>query len=254
MYTLEDVKMVQKRLLEMAVTIRDILDSNNIPYFITYGTLLGAIRHKGFIPWDDDFDFYLFDDSYDKALDCLRNSLPADLFLEYFDSEPNYFHGWAHVKDFKSYTECDLFPQDGAYEHKGISVDLYKMHSATEHTQKKVLIQEHIAYLNRRFSKGLLEEEIYNTRKELLEKELSKEEDYIASLSNFGRPAYAMPSLYKDSMLKEDIFPLKRAEFENTYFLIPNKAELLLEQCYGDYMKLPPLDKRHPHYSCVKFY
>ena len=62
MYTQEDVKKVQKRLLEMAVVIRDILEAHQIPYFITYGTLLGAVRHKGFIPWDDDFDLYLFDE------------------------------------------------------------------------------------------------------------------------------------------------------------------------------------------------
>lgn len=253
MYTQEDIKKVQNRLLEMAVVIRDILEANNIPYFITYGTLLGAIRHKGFIPWDDDFDFYLFDDSYDQALKCLRKNLPEDLFLEFFDSEPKYFHGWAHVKDLNSYTVCDLFPQDGEYEHHGISIDLYKMLSATEFTQKRVLIQEHIAYLDRRFSKGLIDKDVYKTRKESLEKSLLKEDNIIASLSDIGKPAYAMPGPYNDSMLKKDIFPLRKTEFENTYFSIPNKAELLLEQCYGNYMQLPPVEKRHPHYSKVKF-
>ena len=66
----------------MAVVIRDILESHNIPYFITYGTLLGAVRHQGFIPWDDDFDFYLFDDSYDKAIHALRAEMPVNMFLE----------------------------------------------------------------------------------------------------------------------------------------------------------------------------
>lgn len=85
-----------------------------------------GVRHKGFIPWDDDFDFYLFDESYDDALKVLKQNLPNNMFLEYFDTEPLYFHAWAHVKDL--YTECDCqqFPQDGAYAHHGVSIDLYR--------------------------------------------------------------------------------------------------------------------------------
>ena len=77
-----DVPRVQKVLFNMAVAIRDILEKNAIPYMLAYGTLLGAVRHKGFIPWDDDFDFYLFGDSYEKAIRCLRDELPADYFVE----------------------------------------------------------------------------------------------------------------------------------------------------------------------------
>ena len=63
------MKQIQERLLSMAKSICGILENNEIPYMITLGTLLGAVRHGGFIPWDTDFDLHLFDESYDVKLD-----------------------------------------------------------------------------------------------------------------------------------------------------------------------------------------
>ena len=115
MCTPEEVKRIQSRLLEMAVAVRDILEKHHIPYFLTYGSLLGAVRHQGFIPWDDDFDLYLFDDSYDEAMKVLGAELPGDMFLEYWETEPLFFHAWAHVKDMHSRTECESFPQENFF-------------------------------------------------------------------------------------------------------------------------------------------
>ena len=143
MYNQEVIRKVQLRLLRMATIIRDILESNGIKYFITYGTLLGAVRHKGFVPWDDDFDFYLFDDEYDNAMKVLRDNLPNDLFLENWDSEPLYYHDWAHVKDINTIADYELFPGDGSYKHKGVNIDLYR-------TKKIFEVEEQVySYLKR---------------------------------------------------------------------------------------------------------
>ena len=71
-YPKETLKKVQGRLLEMAKSICSILEKNDIPYMLAVGTLLGAVRHQGFIPWDDDFDIFIFDDVYEDAIKCLR--------------------------------------------------------------------------------------------------------------------------------------------------------------------------------------
>ena len=94
-----EIALVQNRLLQMGKTVCNLLEENGVPYMIAFGTLLGAVRHEGFIPWDDDFDLFLFDDSYGKAIEVLRDNLPDDMFLEDENSEPLYFHAWAHVKD-----------------------------------------------------------------------------------------------------------------------------------------------------------
>ena len=147
MCTPEEVARIQSRLLEMAIAVRDILEKRQIPYFLTYGSLLGAVRHQGFIPWDDDFDLYLFDDSYDKAMTALREELPEDMFLEYWETEPKFFHAWAHVKDVHSRTECEFFPHDGHYAHQGISLDLYKVKRMPFSSVASYRLGENIAYL-----------------------------------------------------------------------------------------------------------
>lgn len=254
MYTQKDLKRVQQRLLEMAVTIRDILESHEIPYFITYGTLLGAVRHNGFIPWDDDFDFYLFDDSYDDAMNVLSQELPSNMFLEYKDSELNYFHDWAHVKDINSRTECELFPQDGLYKHQGISIDLYRTKLIYEKEEIVFRLSKHKSYLKRRFEVGFISKDVFEFRLQEIDGKLNEAKKELDRCDNLGREMYGFYLIYNDRLFLDEMFPLKKYQFENTEFFGPQNADALLSRCYGNYMQLPPIDKRHPHYSSVEFY
>ncbi len=249
MCTPEEVKRIQDRLLEMAVAVRDILEKYSIPYFLAYGSLLGAVRHHGFIPWDDDFDLYLFDDSYSMAMTVLGKELPEDLFLEYWDSEPKFFHAWAHVKDVHSRTECYSFPHDGHYAHQGISLDLYKIKQIPFSRVELYRLEENIAYLERRREKGLIDPEEYELKmKPLLEirRDLVLPEDH--------HPVFATVLPMLKSMEIKDLLPLKKYRFEGEVFLGPANADSFLKQMYGDYMKLPPIEDRRPHYSYVEFY
>ena len=254
MYTIEDIKKVQCRLLEMAIEIRNILESHDIPHIITYGTLLGAVRHKGFIPWDDDFDFYIIGDQYEKAIDLLRNELPNNIFIEDSKSEPLYFHGWAHAKDTETETECSLFPQDNLYKHKGICVDLYRAFYIKKNYDKINRLNAHIEYLYRKVVKGFITNEEYCIKKKEIEIALAEEEKRISLINlDNDEDMIGFISVFNDSMLKKDVFPLKKYDFEGTYFWGPQNADILLKKCYGNYMQLPPVEKRHPHYSLVKF-
>lgn len=254
MYDVELVKKTQSRLLKMALVIRDILEGSNIPYFITYGTLLGAVRHKGFIPWDDDFDYYLFSDSYEDALAALKNNLPKDMFLEWYDSEPNYFHAWARVKDLNSECDNSAFPQDMAYEHHGLNVDLYITKLVRESEEELYLAEQHLAYIERRKRLNLITEEDYNKRKGTIIPVLEKFQKKNMMQNPNDKMIYAFMSTYSgDFMYPEDMFPLKKYEFEGELFYGPHDADVFLKRCYGDYMKLPPIENRVPHNSTVRF-
>ena len=253
MYNQEVIRKVQLRLLRMATIIRDILESNGIKYFITYGTLLGAVRHKGFVPWDDDFDFYLFDDEYDNAMKVLRDNLPNDLFLENWDSEPLYYHDWAHVKDINTIADYELFPGDGSYKHKGVNIDLYRTKKIFEVEEQVYRLTKHKDYLHRRHNVGLIEDSLFEERLNDVERNLEREEKILNGVTNKGKEMYAFYLIYNDRLFVDELFPLKKYTFEDTEFYGPQNAEALLSRCYGDFMQLPPVEKRHPHYSNVEF-
>ncbi len=251
-----ELKKVQARLTEMACIIEKILDKHAISHSIMNGTLLGAMRHGGFVPWDDDFDFVIFNECYDEALECLRKELPDWLFLEDEKSEPMYFHAWAHVKDLKTSAECNHFLQDDLYCHHGLSIDLYRIERLKLRDLCARGEEEYIRYISRRRKLGLMDEEEVNLRLRKLawitsnfwnnkmknEDEKSIEREVYASVYT-GRNFYEI----------EDFFPLKKYKFDSVEFWGPNDGDAILTKGYGNYMELPPEEKRIPHYSKVKF-
>ncbi len=252
-----NIKKVQNRLLEMGKVVAGILDAHKIPHTMFYGTVLGAVRHQGFIPWDDDFDLAVFDDVYDEAMECLRAELPDNLFLEDEKSEPNYFHAWAHVKDLKTEAECDYYTQDNYYAHHGLSVDLYRLKKIKVSELCEFSEMEFIRYVKRRKELGFMDDDEYKRRigfLRVIDELFWREATVTETADMLDREVLCNACTSRLKLELADFLPLRKYKFEDTEFWGPNNADAILKKFYGgDYMVLPPKKNRKSHYSSVKF-
>ncbi len=251
----QELRKVQERLLEMAECVTTVLDKNKIKYTLIYGTLLGAYREGKCIPWDADFDLMLFDDTYDEAVRLLKRELPDDMFIEDSETEENYFHAWAHVKDKYSIVVPNTITHDNIYKSKGIQLDLHKGYKIKRKQLVDFQYEQNELYLNRRKKSGTItDEEIEQKREKKREENKQLEIDLSNSGLDMNEEIIALLIFYKCKNLEmKDVFPLKKIILEGKTFWGPNDPEQVLENIYGDFRTLPPVEKRIPYMKSITF-
>ena len=209
------------------------MESAGLSFWLDYGTLLGAVRHSGFVPWDDDLDVSMIRPDFEKLLKSLPDLFPKD---EGFVWQLNAF-GFLQI----------------GYEGTPLNVDIYPYYfHALSYSEE----------CRRDIEKGMLRiKKLVRYKKRLLSKTYSDEEiqelirTYIpvgTKQSGEGEPAiFLSPSIYftKNTVLPYDaIYPLKKMEFEGTEYNVPNHARQYLSFMFGDYMAYPPkVGHQHAH-------
>lgn len=244
-------------MLEILKDVHKVCEENSIKYFIIDGTLLGAVRHKGFIPWDDDLDIGMLRKDYEKFLKVAPKKLKSDLFLQTVKSDKNYtlYHIPAKVR--KNNTLFVEFGEEQPKYHSGIYIDVFPYDDVCNSKTKEFIRQDILTFLLKcKYEvngKGI-KAKVRRTLN-VLTKPLSYEALYEFAMntvrwtenSTKGIINYGGELIWNKKFNKEDILPLNKIEFEGMEFYGPNNPHKILENIYGDYMKLPPEDERTWH-------
>ncbi len=254
-----EVRKVQNKILEIIKFVDKICRANGIVYYITAGTALGAVRHKGFIPWDDDLDIFMTPENYEKFKKVFYEQSREKFYLQEWKAVENYLE-YAKVR-MNGTTLIEPQFRNNKEIHQGIYIDIFILHKCPTNrlAQKKLFLGSKFATIV-----GLSQRnwKPKNTKQKLVLKMLKILPTKI--LTN-----YIYQKIYQYDALQEDyqycffitgakfdtcVFEREwydtyaEYQFEDVILLGPTNIENYLKKTYGDYMTLPPLEKRQ---QCV---
>lgn len=252
---------IQKMILESSKIIHDVLTKNGIPYYMLGGSILGAIRHKGFIPWDDDFDIGVPRVYWNQMVCVLRNQLPDTLnFLDY-ESSKGVFLGMGKVECRNTKVNEFIYRDLPEEDKLGISIDIFPLDqiSLPFPTYKKIRFLQRLQFLLFSVSKeNSLKKKVARVIARVIclgilrvkKNDIPRKIDTLAKKNANEKGGYYLSTWSHyylnvaeiDTYGKPTLYP-----FEDTYFYGPEKADAYLTKLFGDYMKLPPKEKQVYH-------
>lgn len=257
--------------LEIVKTVVKICDENNLLYYMLGGTMLGAIRHKGFIPWDDDIDLGLPRKDYETFLRIAPNLLPSHYKLVNYKTDPNYHYYITRILDTNTKVIENRFASEGKYT--SASIDIFPLDGSPNgniarwYFCKKLLIHRAASSLH---FKKVIDKRKRPFGEELLLKFIKlfptdKMFDFYNQLAICDKmlKQYDMSeSLYTGNCMgayrDKELIPTEWYgvdsfyEFENIRLRGIKEYHKYLSQLYGDYMQLPPEDNRRIHFTIVE--
>lgn len=253
---MEDIKKVQLSILDF---IRNVCKKHNLTYYLCGGTLIGAVRHKGYIPWDDDIDIALLRDDYEKFIKIVsNNSSVYKIYTLYNDT--SYPYRCVKLYDSRTFLVEEVF--EDLLLDIGVNVDIFPIDEVPQNKNRQKFLYFKIYFIDylyqlkcakiqkqRKFYKNLIIIIVKILLFFISYNQLSRLIDHIANKkydSNFcGR--VAMGYGLRQVVPKEVYSSVEKMWFENRECTIPKGYHQLLTQVYGDYMKLPPIELRTGH-------
>lgn len=261
-----DFRKIQLIMLEMLVEFDRICNKNEIVYSLDGGTLLGAIRHKGFIPWDPDIDVIMHRNEFEKFKKACQEDLDTRrFFLQDHELDSNYRWGYARLR--RKGTEFVRAGHEHMKYKTGIFMDIMivdnvpdglimrKIHNALSYCIRKTLWSEagkvlHPKWYGRlwyKFLSFIPADWVFRVRNFIANKCNANDTELIRRMTG-GYPSrckYGTPKRFYERRVQ--------VEFEGYIFWGFEQYDQYLRLVYGDYMKLPPLDERKPHIPCSKY-
>ena len=232
----------QLRMLEILLHIDKICKEHNIPYWLSSGTLLGAVRHGGFIPWDDDLDIEMLREDYLRFEKIFKED--EDYVLQTYKNDLCYMQPYAKVRD--KHTALIEHDGGGEYKYKGCFVDIFPM----EYTHKSMnfltwvpiwFMTKYVTKCrNSKFGRALItvlktcQFGLIHIIRALMKLVPGKKLRHT-----YGAWCYEVER-YND-----ELYPLTRVEFEGYEFPAPGNVDAYLRRLYGNYMQIPDVKQTH---------
>jgi lipopolysaccharide cholinephosphotransferase len=264
--TLKELQQVSLNILK---DVHAFCVANNITYSIAYGTLIGALRHKGFIPWDDDVDIVMPRPDFERFCKKYKSD---KLRLIYYGNDKTALAAFARVVECdetdyqterpwtvqRSGVWIDIFPLDGILNQEEYSKRYSRMKRISWFVYKFRRQNHHIVFSDSWWSKTKTIIAKIIGLNGLLPSALLKL--IVAMMTKYDYDTcaeYGQMSCLDDGPIifsKEDFQDTVLLDFEDTQFYAMNGYDKVLRQVYGDYMQMPPEDKRVPKQYWIKFY
>ncbi len=247
-YRNHQLKPLQRKMLDMLSEIAEILDRNGIQYWLVGGSLLGAMRHGGFIPWDDDIDISILMDDEAKMKSVLERELSEHLVLSPISSRRPIYK----VRDVNSFFVEPMDDFSSPYP-KGVFVDIFLMERApavsrsfARKVAKNYCRSNAILHKQHYYSLRSFVEFFYFGAMRAICKLLWSSAKAVCSMDKY---ITYQASGNGSGLLheKDKIFPLRKVAFEDKEFYVPNDADYYLTEAFGNWREVPPLEKRETH-------
>ncbi|MBR0299752.1 MAG: LicD family protein [Bacteroidales bacterium] len=251
---IEEIRQIQLRMMD---EVDSFCTANNINYSLSGGSLLGAVRHKGFIPWDDDVDLLMPRPDYERFL-SLFNKSHEDIKALNYRVDSNFPRPFTKITDMntrivaRNGISCygvflDLFPVDGQPDseeetrvyvnrYRSLNKKFYKRAPIYRMTSNPLIMLKTI--IRTRFYPP--REETYAQIRDLLGSYPFESSNFAGAVTGGSGMGTHIPS----SVYHEFI----RREFEGRTYSTVKDADTYLKRMYGDYMKLPPLSEQRTHH------
>ena len=260
---------LQKKELELFKAFARVCEKHNLRYFLVGGSALGAIRHKGFIPWDDDIDVGMPRKDYDKFMELQYEFEGTPFFIQNFKTDPCYVYNYGKLRD-SSTTFIEYTYKNHRINH-GVWVDIFPIDGFSKETKprekfkgrllRKIWFQVYLSYLpalRRKVRKETWFKDILlnivaglfyifdiahyrNKKVDKFARKIPLEESVLGgNYFGFNLKREAMDSnLYKEFI---------KVPFEDTEAVVLKDYDTYLRNLYGDYMTPPPPEKQIGHH------
>ncbi len=266
-----NIRDLQEVQLEILLEFHRICRKHGLKYQLYSGTLLGAVRHGGFIPWDDDIDVCMLREDYNRFLQICKTELGKEYFLQTHKTDREFIHVFARIRKNNTLALQELYT--GCNFHHGIFIDVFPIDNIMPGTP--------LGYLQRLFIYPIRELKYIRIKKyclggdNLIKKILKlmvhhmikvipkgwtdSLEEGLATIFQDRDTEYASlltegeAYVYHAYMVRrEDFYKTIDMEFEGHYFPVPGNYDEILTRNFGDYMDLPPVEEQKPHHGIIK--